>query len=145
MDRLTHKRANGIKTGYWSPNTKEELVQRLAEYENTGLTAEELGCINRGDCDCDHDQICACLGIVRRRFADLEAQLAAGPWIPTTERLPQIGQRVIICRQKEKGVPYIEQATLEVGGWWRVYGTNCKKVDFWMPMPNAPEYKEYKA
>ncbi|WP_279220808.1 hypothetical protein [Clostridium sp. OM02-18AC] len=31
MERLTHKRANGIKSGYWSPNKKDELVQRLAE------------------------------------------------------------------------------------------------------------------
>lgn len=36
-DRLTHKRANGIKDGYWSAATKERLVQRLAAYENTGL------------------------------------------------------------------------------------------------------------
>lgn len=42
MDRLTHKRSNGIKTGYWSPEKKEKLVERLAEYENTGLTPEEI-------------------------------------------------------------------------------------------------------
>ena len=40
MSRLTHKRNNGIKEGYWSPNKKEELVQRLAEYEDTGLDPE---------------------------------------------------------------------------------------------------------
>jgi len=119
MDRLTHERVNGIKTGYWSMAKKEELIARLAAYENTGLTPEEIKAI--------------------RWVPAMEAK-----WIPTAVRLPQIGQRVIICRQKE-GVPYIEQATLEVGGWWRVYGTNCKKVDFWMPMPNAPEYKEYKS
>lgn len=43
MERMTHKRVNGIKTGYWSPATKEELVQRLAEYENTGLEPQEIG------------------------------------------------------------------------------------------------------
>lgn len=37
MERLTHERVNGIKTGYWSAATKEALVQRLAAYENTGL------------------------------------------------------------------------------------------------------------
>lgn len=42
MERMTHKRVNGIKTGYWSPATKEELVQRLAEYENTGLEPQEI-------------------------------------------------------------------------------------------------------
>lgn len=42
MERLTHERNNGIKQGYWSPATKEELVQRLAAYENTGYAPEEL-------------------------------------------------------------------------------------------------------
>ena len=42
MERLTHERSNGIKTGYWSPARKDELVERLAEYENTGLTPEEI-------------------------------------------------------------------------------------------------------
>ena len=42
MKRLTHKRSNGIKDGYWSPNKKDELVARLAQYENTGLTPEEI-------------------------------------------------------------------------------------------------------
>ena len=42
MYRMTHERANGIKTGYWSPNKKEDLVQRLAAYENTGLEPGEV-------------------------------------------------------------------------------------------------------
>ncbi|MEY8296461.1 MAG: hypothetical protein ACLRJC_11695 [Emergencia timonensis] len=42
MNRLTHARSNGIKTGYWSPSKKEELVQRLAAYEDTGLEPEEI-------------------------------------------------------------------------------------------------------
>lgn len=33
-DRLTHERCNGIKSDYWSPAKKDELVVRLAEYEN---------------------------------------------------------------------------------------------------------------
>lgn len=42
MERLTHERNNGIKTGYWSPNKKDELVDTLADYENTGLTPPEI-------------------------------------------------------------------------------------------------------
>ena len=42
MERLTHPRNSGIKTGYWSPNKKDELVERLAAYEDTGLTPEEI-------------------------------------------------------------------------------------------------------
>ena len=41
MKRLTHERTNGIKTGYWSPNKKQELVDTLAAYENTELTPEK--------------------------------------------------------------------------------------------------------
>ena len=36
LSRLTHKRESGMKSGYWSPNRKEELVERLAEYEDLG-------------------------------------------------------------------------------------------------------------
>ena len=42
MERLTHPRSSGIKTGYWCPNKKDELVERLAAYEDTGLTPEEI-------------------------------------------------------------------------------------------------------
>lgn len=42
MKRMTSERVNGIKRGYWSIAKKEELVQRLADYENTGLTPEEI-------------------------------------------------------------------------------------------------------
>ncbi len=42
MNRFTHKRSNGIKTGYWSPEKKEKLIERLAEYEDTGLTPQEI-------------------------------------------------------------------------------------------------------
>lgn len=41
-DRMTHQRASGIKDGYWSPATKAELVQCLAEYEDTGLQPWEI-------------------------------------------------------------------------------------------------------
>lgn len=63
MERLTHKRINGIKEGYWSPNKKEELVKRLAEYENTGLSPADVGELRRQ----------------QRRYH----------WIPVEERLPE--------------------------------------------------------
>ena len=34
MERLTHKRVNGIKSGYWSSAKKQDLVERLAMYED---------------------------------------------------------------------------------------------------------------
>lgn len=41
MNRLTHRRCNGIKEGYWSAAKKDELIDRLAMYENTGLDPEQ--------------------------------------------------------------------------------------------------------
>ena len=40
--RLTHKRVNGIKPGFWTDKKKDELTQRLGEYEDTGLSPEEI-------------------------------------------------------------------------------------------------------
>ena len=42
MERLTAPRCNGIKSGYWSTAKKDELIQRLGQYEDTGLTPEEI-------------------------------------------------------------------------------------------------------
>ena len=53
MDRLTHKRENGMKTGYWSPNKKQELVDRLAMYEDredardTNVSSKWIPCSER--------------------------------------------------------------------------------------------------
>lgn len=49
MERLTHERCNGIKTGYWSPEKKDELVKALAEYENTGLTPDQIQTLKERD------------------------------------------------------------------------------------------------
>lgn len=48
MQRLTHPRSSGIKTGYWSPNKKDELIERLAEYEDTGVTPQEIYSMKSG-------------------------------------------------------------------------------------------------
>lgn len=42
LQRLTHERSNGIKSGYWSQYKKDDLINRLAGYENTGLTPDEI-------------------------------------------------------------------------------------------------------
>lgn len=42
MNRLTHERCSGIKTGYWLPQRKEILINRLGQYEDTGLTPAEI-------------------------------------------------------------------------------------------------------
>ncbi len=67
MERLTHPRSSGIKTGYRSPNKKEELVCRLAEYEDTGLTPQEIYSLKAS----------TILKVIR------------GEWIPVEEALPE--------------------------------------------------------
>ena len=49
MERLTSPRCSGIKVGYWSTAKKDELVQRLGQYEDTGLTSEEVRQLSRKD------------------------------------------------------------------------------------------------
>lgn len=41
-ERLTHERCNGIKSGYWSPAKKQELVDKLAEFENLKKLPEAI-------------------------------------------------------------------------------------------------------
>lgn len=120
MDRLTHKRVNGIKTGYWSAAKKEELIDRLAAFEDTGLEPGEV--------------------------VELAARAAMRPaaggergWISVTDRLPEKFAPVILCREKEKGQYIVEAGCKDVGDWWKVYGTRTKKVTHWMPFPQPPE------
>lgn len=42
MKRLTAERVNGIKGGYWSSAKKNDLVQALGKYEDTGCSPEEV-------------------------------------------------------------------------------------------------------
>lgn len=41
-ERLTHSRMSGIFGGYWTAASKTELLNRLAEYENTGLAPDQV-------------------------------------------------------------------------------------------------------
>lgn len=122
MNRMTHERRNGIKTGYWSPNTKEELVQRLAAYENTGLEPQQI-----------------------KDLASVSAQSkkAESAWISVEDELPPIGHRVIVFREYEWGEVRVEQGIRDIDGWWRVYGTRTKKVSHWMPLPAPPEGQDH--
>ncbi len=84
MQRLTHERSNGIKTGYWSPEKKEDLVVRLAEYENTGLAPDEIVNLNEFE------------GSNTQKYL---LEFAKHRWIPVEERLPNEEEfREAYCR-----------------------------------------------
>lgn len=121
---MTHERASGIKTGYWSPETKENLVQRLAAYEDTGLEPQEV-----------------------QALADASRRLngAAAGWISVQDKLPPLGQMVIVYREYAWGDVKVEQGCRDLNGWWRVYGTRTKRITHWMPLPQPPKENHHQA
>lgn len=82
-ERLTHKRMNGIKEGYWSPRKKEELLQRLGKYEDTGMGPEEISAAIGKKLDTDM------LQRMNTQIHLLKELRKARKWIPVEERLPE--------------------------------------------------------
>ena len=116
MKRLTEKRVNGIKMGYWSASKKDDLVARLAEYEDTGLEPEEVQQLRDN--------------VVR--------------WIPVTEKLPKTGNYVLMSFENFT-LPAIGRYEVndEGDGAWYLgdddEGDTCCSVGLfvnaWMPLP----------
>lgn len=121
MGRLTHKRSNGIKEGYWSPNRKEELVERLTEYENTGLTPEEIESLK----DFEKSQV----GKMLKR---LNEEQRKHRWIPVEERLPEDGTYLCTFVGELVGQedPFTGMCGIENGIWDE---PDC--VIAWQPLP----------
>ena len=120
MERLTHPRSSGIKTGYWSPNKKDELIERLAAYEDTGLTPEEI-----------------------------ERLKEQHRWIPVEERLPEEDVIVLVTVSGFYS-HFTFSNTIELGnlcsdGSWFIEGYpdwDNPEVTAWMPLPEP--YQEEK-
>ena len=121
MKRLTQKRANGIKTGYWSASKKDELVARLAEYEDTGLEPAEV----------------------------LQLKKNTVQWIPVAERLPERNKSVLLCmKSRSLRTGMCIQTGSYDNGFWFVQGaagyeslaTFEFRVLAWMPLPEP--YRE---
>ena len=116
MNRLTQKRVNGIKTGYWSTSKKDELVTRLAEYEDTGLNPEEV----------------------------LRLKKNAVQWIPVTERLPD-PESYILVSFENFSLPDIATYRVDEDGSGAFYPGDEDYtylsagvfVNAWMPLPEA--------
>ena len=116
MERLTHPRNSGIKTGYWSPNKKDELVERLAAYEDTDLTPQEIYSLKAG----------TILKALRTE------------WIPVEERLPEDGTYLCTLDGELCGLdePFTGMCGIENGKWDE---EGC--VIAWMPLPEPYQGK----
>ena len=94
MERLTHPRSNGIKTGYWSSNKKDELIERLAEYEDTGLTPDEIFCVQKGNDNFIKYQ----KKLIERLYKALEKERKKHAWIPVEERLTENPYKLVLVQ-----------------------------------------------
>ena len=75
------------------------------------------------------------------RIAELEA---AQRWIPASERLPQIGVRVLFYNNFitniHKGWFSGDEWTSDIGIFYN--GDKLKRITHWMPLPEPPEVQE---
>ena len=78
---------------------------------------------------------------LRARIAELEA---AQRWIPVSERLPQIGVRVLFYNNFitniHKGWFSGDEWTSDIGIFYN--GDKLKRITHWMPLPEPPEVQE---
>lgn len=126
MERLTHKRANGIKEGYWSPNKKQELVDTLAAYENIGLTPEQIREIDR---------------IYAEKCRELAEVKKVNRWILVEERLPEDDNYILLSFENYT-LPAIGRYEADSEGGAFYVGDNDKPcinyglfVNAWRPLP----------
>ena len=120
MKRLTHPRSSGIKTGYWSPNKKDELMERLAAYEDTGLSPEEIKELRENGKTSEHR------------------------WIPVEERLPE-DDNYILLSFENFSLPLVGRYESDSDGGGTFYLGDCVGedtciwqnlfVNAWMPLP----------
>lgn len=127
----------------------ETICKRLAAYEDTELTPEEVSALIK-----DWLRLCTtirgCGGIDRLRKlaeADKDGRVVVSCWIPVTERLPEDSVKECIIF-----VPHIPENIVGLGrylgaGRWVLDGwyLTPEAVAYWMPLPEAPYKKALEA
>ena len=81
----------------------------------------------------------------RRELKEFVAKIeAAQRWIPVSERLPQIGVRVLFynnfIKNIHKGWYSGDEWVSEIGVFYN--GDKLKRITHWMPLPKFPEVQE---
>lgn len=121
MNRLTHERCSGIKTGYWSAARKDELIDRLAAYENTGLEPEEIKTrLDPADDDFQSVLICAERYACGRRSYMPDVVISY-----ITPLLPVLSDRTLSALQRDLNeamtLSRLGDPTIDAPGWIRFY------------------------
>ena len=98
-----------------------------------GLTMEEADAMCA---KCPYGSDDKCLNNVMRDAADA---LAARRWRDPVNDPPKSFTPVIVAREYRRGELKVEEGMLTMNGWWKVYGTNVRRIIAWTPMPEAPE------
>lgn len=133
MKRLTHKRVNGIKKGYWSPNKKQELVDALAAYENTGLMPEQIREIDR---------------LYAEKCRELAEAKKVNRWSPVDERLPENDDYILLSFENFPVLDIGRYEEDEKGGAFYpgdedyTYSSFGLFVNAWRPLPEPYMLKE---
>ena len=65
-------------------------------------------------------------------------------WIPCSERLPEDGQRVLICSKSKRFFDVIFRANAQMPSFCaeifgKVYAWYCEDIIKWMPLPEPPK------
>lgn len=121
--KLTHIR-EGLSPGdplaYWSPHNRETIVQRLAEYENTGLSPQGIKSLEDA-------------------YLELLKNEKKQGWISVKDALPETTDHVLCCTVNKAGKQNIVRGYYDAecnGGMWACGMNN--NVTHWMPLPEPP-------
>lgn len=123
MERLTHwNKKLGRYTTETTKGVHSRIAQRLAAYENTGITPDQLAVINE-----EYEKMA-------KELAELRKQ---NQWIPVSERLPEDGTYLCTLDGELCGIDesFTGMCGIENGVWDE---RDC--VIAWMPLPEP--YKE---
>ena len=74
--------------------------------------------------------------------AHLPSLTPPNKWVSVDDRLPPVGERVLVCRPYGpygRGPFGVEYGGLDFSGCWCVSGTWIERVTHWMPLPAPPE------